>query len=156
MNGANSEGTNKGRVTRTFKVAPTTRAIRAALAVSATVLALSGSGVAFAAVGVCAPAPVPFGTVDCDGVFDTANANVPIAYAVDDLTVILGGVDPLTTVTTAGVDGINLSGVAGDETLFNYGSITTADTYAVDISSVSGDVTASIRAAGQISAQCGR
>ena len=63
MNGTINGGLAKARSTRTIKVSPTTRAIRSALAVSATVLALSGSGVALA--GTCAVSALQ--TVSCDG-----------------------------------------------------------------------------------------
>src|SRR4249919_649726 len=66
MNG-NKSGAGKRNI-RTIKVAPTTRAIRAALALSATMLAMSGSGVAFAA-GTCT-SPVTAGDpVVCNGTF---------------------------------------------------------------------------------------
>src|SRR4249919_170551 len=64
MNGNKSSAAQK-RNYRTIKVAPTTRAIRAALALSATMLALSGSGAAFAA-GTCTIGDDP---VVCNGTF---------------------------------------------------------------------------------------
>ena len=51
MNGNTQRGPNRSRIYRTMKVAPTARAIRTALALSAAMLALSGSGVAMA--GTC-------------------------------------------------------------------------------------------------------
>src|SRR6476660_5498655 len=62
------------------------RAIRGALALTTVALAMSGSGTAFAAAGVCSPAtPTAGQTVDCDGTFAT-----PINFNVDDLTVVIG------------------------------------------------------------------
>lgn len=98
MNASRKQDGSKRTTNRSLRVSPTTRAIRAALAASATMLALAGSGMAFA--GTCTPA-APGGTVTCSGDFVT-----PINYAVDDLTVIM---DVGSTVTTAGVDSVNLT-----------------------------------------------
>ena len=119
MDTSSNSAPHRARTNRIIRVSKTARAIRSALALSAAMLALAGSGVAFA--GTCTPvAPISGDTVNCDGVFITS-----ISFAVDDLTVIVGGVDPATTVTTAGVDGVHLGGAFGPETLVNYGSIST-------------------------------
>ena len=102
MNGYNkNRSQNQARSTRTLKVAPTTRAIRAALAVSATVLALSGSGLAFA--GTCTIPALQ--TVSCDGVF---NETVPGTIFVPplDLTLIVGANSPTSVTPPVGDIGI--------------------------------------------------
>ena len=127
------------------------RAIRSALALTTVALAISGSGSAFAAVGVCAPAaPPPASTVDCEGTFDTVNGNVPIAYSVEDLTVVLGASDPTTSVTTTGIDAVALTGTTGGEALLNYTSITATDAYAINVSTISGDI--SVTTSGDVTA----
>jgi hypothetical protein len=63
MNGHKSARTN--RIYRTIKVSPTTRAIRSALAASATLLALAGSGTALA--GTCSVTGL--NEVTCTGIF---------------------------------------------------------------------------------------
>jgi outer membrane autotransporter protein len=162
MNASQSARSNKFRVSRTFRLAPTTRAIRAALAVSATMLALSGSGVAFA--GTCvSDAP---DTMSCNGVF-TETVPGTIFVPTVDLTLILGdsaptsvvpatgdigveadwggivGITSFADISTVGADGIHQYG-STSATLSNYGSIgtnvTADDANAVDISAY-GDVT---------------
>jgi outer membrane autotransporter protein len=160
MNGNTNGCLSKTRITRTFKLAPTTRAIRAALAASFTVMALAGSGVALA--GTCVTTATD--TVSCNGDF----TNLPDGSFVPavDLTLILGDSTPTSvtpaagvigvdatwggnvgvishaTVTTAGADGIHQYG-STSATLSNDGSITTnvtaAGANAVDISAY-GDV----------------
>src|SRR5687768_59682 len=100
MGSANGSGSGRrvGNSTHsTLKPSGMARAIRGALALTTVALAMSGSGVALAAPGVCVPAgaPPPGSTVDCDGVFPG-----PIVYTVEDLTVILGANDPTTSVTS--------------------------------------------------------
>jgi outer membrane autotransporter protein len=155
MNGYTNGRSNKTRITRTYKLAPTTRAIRAALAASMTVLALAGSSVALA--GTCAVTAT--NTESCNGAF----TNLPDGSFVPavDLTLILGdsaptsvtpaagtvgvdaswggnvGVISYADITTVGADGIHAYG-STSATLDNYGSITTnvtaAGANAVDIS----------------------
>jgi outer membrane autotransporter protein len=162
MNAINSGRTSKTRSTRSFKLAPTTRAIRTALAVSATVLALAGSGVAFA--GTCNVTAL--NTVSCNGVF-TQTVPGGIFVPTVDLTLVLGdnaptsvtpaagnigvdaswggnvGVVSYADITTDGADGIHEYG-STSATLTNHGGITThvtaAGVNAVDISAY-GDVT---------------
>src|SRR5687768_15419716 len=106
---------NTGRVTRTFKISPTTRAIRAALA---TMLALSG-GVAFA--GDC----VSNGgnTVSCNGLFTETVPGTIFAPTVD-LTLILGDEAPTSVIPLSGDIGIDATwgGMVG---ITSYADITT-------------------------------
>jgi hypothetical protein len=104
---------------KTIKVAPVTRAVRAALAVSAAAFALAGSGVAFA--GDCT-APVG-NVVHCNGDFTDT-----IHFAVEDLTLVVGDESPSTIVPADGSPGI-LADWAGNIGLTNYADITT---YAAD------------------------
>src|SRR5688500_6333548 len=90
---------NTGRVTRTFKISPTTRAIRAALA---TMLALSGSGVAFA--GDCVSNAAD--TMSCNGAF-TETVPGTIFVPTVDLTLILGDEAPTSVIPLAGSIGID-------------------------------------------------
>ncbi|MGN6112351.1 MAG: hypothetical protein ACTHOC_04980 [Luteimonas sp.] len=80
-----------------MKVSPVTRAVRSALAASAAMLALAGSGPALA--GDCtAPAD---NTIRCNGDFnDTLN------FAVDDLTLVVGDEAPSSIAPPAGNPGI--------------------------------------------------
>ena len=162
MNTINNARPNKGRVIRTYHVAPTTRAIRAALAVSVTMLALSGSGVALA--GTCTT-DATTNTVSCDGAFTNlpGGSFTPVA----DLTLVLGDSAPTSVtpaagtvgvdaswggnvgvvshadITTSGADGIQQYG-STSATLTNYGGITTDVTATgAEAASVSayGDVT---------------
>ena len=82
MNGTRESRMSKSSQRRVLKVAPTTRAIRSALAVSATVLALAGSGVAYA--GTCTITALQ--TISCDGVFNGTVGN----YRTWNLTLIGG------------------------------------------------------------------
>ncbi len=82
---------------RRLKVAPVTRAVRAALAASAAMFALAGPAPAMA--GDCT-APVD-NTIRCNGDFtDTLN------FAVEDLTLVVGDEAPSTIVPPAGSPGI--------------------------------------------------
>jgi hypothetical protein len=107
MHGMNGEGSaRKAARQRKLKVAPVTRAVRSALAASAAMLALAGSGPAFA--GDCT-APVD-NTVHCSGTFFD-----PIAYDVDDLTLVLDA-------GSVAFDPVTVSG-QGDVSAFNEGMI---------------------------------
>jgi hypothetical protein len=110
------------------------RAVRLALATSASLLALAGAAQA----GTCLPAvPTTGDTVECDGIFAGT-----IAYAVDDLTLVVGSNDPATAVTTVGSDGISLDdNVGGTLSLFNYGDVTSdmANVYGVNAIDVRAD-----------------
>lgn len=98
MHGMNGESSvRKTARQRKLKVAPVTRAVRSALAASAAMLALAGSGPAFA--GDCTP-PVD-GVIHCNGDFaDTLN------FSVEDLTLIVGDEAPSTIAPPAGNAGI--------------------------------------------------
>jgi hypothetical protein len=93
VNGVVASATRK----RKLKVAPVTRAVRSALAASAAMLALVGSGPALA--GDCtAPAD---NTIRCNGDFnDTLN------FAVEDLTLVVGDEAPSSIAPAAGSPGI--------------------------------------------------
>jgi len=162
---ANTNGRlSKTRHTPNLTVAPVTRAIRSALAISATLLALGGSGAAIAQ-GTCTFTAAT--TVSCDGTFTNT---VPGTFftPVADLTLVLGDTAPTSVTPAAGLMGIdaNWSGSVGvtsyadittmgasgifaygstSATAINEGSITTNVTApgdkAMDISSTYGDVT---------------
>jgi hypothetical protein len=110
--------------------------VRQALFVSAGVLALAAPAWA----GTCVPAPPapPAGTnAECDGAFNTQ-----IFYAVDDLTLVVGGNDPATAVVVSGADGIQLTdATSGDIGLYNYGdvSVTIAGVYGVNAIDIRAD-----------------
>ncbi len=167
MKGNKNGRQSKARSSRVFKLNPTTLAIRAALAGTATLLAfaLAGTGVAYA--GTCATTAVD--TVSCNGVF---NETVPgsLFVPVADMTLVLGDSAPTSVVpaigsagidatwsgsigvvshadiTTDGADGVHIYGSSsGDGATFtNDGSVTTSVTVeganAVDIDAY-GDVT---------------
>jgi hypothetical protein len=102
---------NKTRLTPTLPVTPVTRAIRAALAISATLLALGGSGTAIAQSCVfTTPA-----TETCEGAFTNTLPDPSFFTPVTDLTLVLG--DSANTVPTsvtpaAGLMGIDANWVA--------------------------------------------
>jgi outer membrane autotransporter protein len=122
MNGHTSASANKNRVYRKIKLAPTTSAIRSALAISAAMLALSGSGAVLA--GTCVT-DAATNTVTCNGVF-TDDVSNSIPATVEDLTLIVG-TDGTTTVDPAdGVNGIT-STWNGDATVINYAGITVSN-----------------------------
>jgi hypothetical protein len=101
------------RKPRAPRLAATAVAIRNGLAVSAAVLALSGSGVAFAA-GTCAPSATA--TVSCNGDFgDTVNNSINPGDIVTDLTLVLGDVAPTTVTPSFGAIGVvgNWDGAVG-------------------------------------------
>ena len=120
------------------RLASMPQAIRSAMAMPVLALALAGSGAAYAgSCGITGP-----NTVECDGVFNTPVPDAPLVTVIDDLTLILGSNGP-TSVQSDGVDGVQMVGISGSETLINYGSITTYGGYganAVDINAY-GDVT---------------
>jgi len=138
---------NKTQLAPTLSVAPVTRAIRAALAISATLLALGGSGAAIAQDTCTFTTPT---TVSCDGAFTNTLPGTYFA-PIDDLTLIAGDTAPtsvtpgiglmgidadwggnvsVTTfadITTQGADGIFANSTAA-ATVNNQGSITTNGT----------------------------
>jgi hypothetical protein len=116
-----------------IRLAPTTRAIRAALAVSATMLALSGSGVALA--GTCL-ADAPTNTVTCNGVFsDDVINSVDPGDIVEDMTLVVGTDGNTTVVPAAGSSGITADW-AGDVTVVNYADISTVGVYSAYAASI--------------------
>jgi hypothetical protein len=116
MNGSKIvTGPVKSRHTRIIKVAPVTRAIRAALAISVTAMALSGSSVAFA--GTCTPPSS--NTIYCDGSFlDT------ITFPDVDLTLVVGQNAPSSVTPGTGAVGIEADW-PGNVNVTNYADITT-------------------------------
>jgi hypothetical protein len=111
MNGSRI-GTQKSR--RRIKVAPVTRAVRIALAASAAAFALVGPGTALAQSCVD-----DAGTTRCDGTFVTP---IEISNTVDDVTVVVGGLDPSTAVAPdPGYTAISVYS-AGDVSLDNQAS----------------------------------
>jgi hypothetical protein len=131
MNGKKNAGASNKRGSRNFKLTPTTRAVRSALAISATMLALSGSGAAFA--GTCAVTGL--NEVTCNGVFtDDVTNTVPIIDLVPDLTLVVG-TDGTTTVDPgAGSNGIT-STWGGDATVVNYADIHVTDAFGIYMTS---------------------
>jgi hypothetical protein len=124
---------------RRLKVAPVTRAVRSALAVSAAAFALAGSGAAFA--GDCtAPAG---NTIRCNGDFaDTLN------FAVEDLTLVVGDEAP-TTISPAGGNAGILADWAGAIGVVSSADITTYGADGIDAVG-SGDI--SVESDGSIDA----
>src|SRR5688572_16733255 len=103
MNRSKNGSATKNRSYRNMKLAPTTRAIRSALALSATMLALSGSGAAMA--GTCIVTGLQ--EVTCNGVFtDDVTNTVPVINVVPDLTLIVGDDGATTVDPAAGTNGI--------------------------------------------------
>ncbi|HEY9400010.1 MAG TPA: hypothetical protein VIP76_00685 [Luteimonas sp.] len=82
----NQAGSAKRRNARVIKVAPVTRAIRAALAVSATTLALTASGSLFASNCVTSVST----SIHCSGTFHDATVRDVATHAVFDLTTVRG------------------------------------------------------------------
>ena len=124
---------------RVLRISRAAQAVRQALFVSAGMLALAGP--AWAQSCVPAPPAPPAGTnAECDGAFTSQ-----IFYTVDDLTLVVGGNDPATTVVVSGADGIQLlDATSGDISLYNYGDVS------VDIAGVYGVNAIDIRADGDI------
>lgn len=149
MHGHRIRRVNNGRLIRAIKVAPITGAIRAALAASATLLALAGSGVAFA--GTCAPAAA--NTVSCNGDFTETVPGTLFAPAVD-LTLILGDVLPTNVIPAAGNIGVNAAW-GGNVGVVSHADITTVGADGIRVSgatsasvSNSGDITTHVTAVG--------
>jgi hypothetical protein len=141
MNGHKNGGASQNRSYRTIKVSPTTRAIRNALAASATLLALAGSGTALA--GTCAVTGLQ--EVTCTGIFtDPVNTSVPVINLVPDLTLVLD--EDAVVTTDPGENGIN-STWGGTAVITSYGSI---DTEGADGIFMYSDDTATINNYGSI------
>jgi outer membrane autotransporter protein len=104
MNGHTNGRRNRTCSTRTYHVTPTTRAIRAALAITVTMVALGGSGLALA--GTCTT-DATTNTVSCDGDFTGLPGGnfTPVA----DLTLILGDSAPTSVTPAAGTVGVEAS-----------------------------------------------
>ena len=112
---------NTTRLTPALPVAPVTRAIRAALAISATLLALGGSGAAMAQSSV----PTAPATETCEGVF-TSTLSGPTPPVVD-LTLVVG--DSANTIPTSVTPLSGLMGIdaawSGSVGVTSYADITT-------------------------------
>jgi hypothetical protein len=122
---------SRARSRRLPRIAPTTRAIRSALALSATLVALSGSGVALA--GTCTADPAT-NTVTCNGVFtDDVINSVDPGDVVVDLTLIVGSDGATTVDPTAGVNGITATW--GNASVVSYADIGTVDADGVHLAS---------------------
>ncbi|MDB6163911.1 MAG: hypothetical protein JWL98_1343 [Xanthomonadaceae bacterium] len=107
------------RNARALTLSPTTRAIRIALASSATVLALVGSGVAYA--GTCAISAS--NTVACNGVFtDTLPGSLFVPTA--DLTLVVGDTLPTSVIPAAGAVGVDATW-GGNVGVITHADITT-------------------------------
>jgi len=148
MNGNNNVGASKKRSYRTIKVAPTTRAIRAALAASATMLALTATSPAFA-VGICAVGP---GLLDvtCNGVF-TDDVTSYVAATPADMTLIVGTDDATTVDPAMFVNGIS-SYWGGDAAVISYAEINVGYADGIHMQS---DGTASVSNFGSIDVYAG-
>ena len=114
---------------RVLRISLAAQAVRRALLASAGMLALAGPAWA----GTCVPAPPapPAGTsAECDGAFTST-----IFYSVDDLTLVVGGNDPASSVVVSAGDGIFLQdATSGSITLYNYAdvSVSMGGVYAVN------------------------
>lgn len=136
----------KGLTTSTLAIAPVTRAIRTALSISATLLALGGSGAAIAQdTGACTTTS---NTATCEGSF---TATLPGTFAVpaDDLTLVLGDSAhsvPTNVTPASGAMGVNANWKG------NVGITSFADISTVDATGLSayGSTSASINNAGSI------
>jgi len=145
---------NKTHLTPTLPVAPVTRAIRAALAISATLLALSGSGTAIAQ-GTCAfTTPT---TVSCEGAFTSTLPDPALFTPVTDLTLVLG--DNTNSVPTSVTPAAGLMGIdanwGGSVGVTSYADITTegatgifADSATTATVNNQGSITTNVTAAG--------
>src|SRR5690349_3178952 len=121
MNRNKNGSANRNRGYRNFKLSPTTRAIRSALALSAAMLALSGTTTASAA-GFCGVSGIE--EVSCNGSFNDDVSNYVGTYV--DLTLIVGNYAPTTVDPAAGVNGIS-SYWGGTATVINYAEINVTD-----------------------------
>ena len=110
-----STGSVKSRHTRTYKVAPVARAVRVALAISVTAMAMSGSSLVFA--GTCTPPSS--NTVYCDGSFLNT-----ITFPDVDLTLVVGQNAPTSVTPGAGLVGIEANW-PGNVNVTSYADITT-------------------------------
>ena len=125
------------RVTRTFKVTRTTRAIRAALFGSVVMLGLAGSGIAYA--GTCAADdPGATNTIACNGTF---TGSIPGLYdPLVDLTLVIGGSQPTSVIPTAGMAGVGITSLANVDVLTHADIATSgADGVHIDANSVTLD-----------------
>ncbi|WP_216840615.1 hypothetical protein, partial [Dyella sp. S184] len=103
MNANKNGRLNQAHEIPTFTVAPVTRAVRAALAISLTLLALGGSSAAFAA-GTCAPAALA--TTSCDGAFNVTAGHLDVT-PIDDLAVVQDHLVPHSVTPATGLMGID-------------------------------------------------
>ena len=145
MNGsAQNVGLRKKRNHATPAVAPITRAIRAALAVSATALALSVPGVGVA--GTCAYDAVS-NTYVCDGNFNQTVTDTFVPPI--DLTLVLGGDVPSSVNPPAGQAGVDAAW-AGNVSVIVNANATIGTTGADGIHAYSADAAAAIANYGSI------
>jgi hypothetical protein len=126
MNAHTNGRLNKTSLTQTIPVAPVTRAIRAALAISATLLALGGTGTAIAQ-SACKFTTAT--TVTCEGIFTNTLPDPSFFTPVTDLTLVLG--DSANSVPTSVTPSAGLMGIdanwGGKVGVTSYADITTQD-----------------------------
>jgi len=124
MNAHTNGRLNTARLTPTLPVAPVTRAIRAALAISATLLALGGTGTAIAQ-SACTFTTAT--TVTCEGTFTNTLPDPSFFTPVTDLTLVLG--DSANSVPTSVTPAAGLMGIdanwGGSTGVTSYADITT-------------------------------
>ena len=123
MNAHTNGRLNKAAVTPTLPVAPVTRAIRAALAISATLLALGGSGAAMAqSCTINTPS-----TETCEGAFTNTLPDSAFFTPAADLTLVLGdsaNIVPTSVTPATGLMGIDANW-GGSVGVTSYADITT-------------------------------
>ena len=145
---------NKTHLTPTLPVAPVTRAIRAALAISATLLALGGCGTAIAQGNCTFTTPT---SVSCEGVFTNTLPDPSLFTPVTDLTLVLG--DSTNSVPTSVTPAAGLMGIdanwGGSVGVTSYADITTEGATGIFADSVTtatvnnqGSITTNVTAAG--------
>ena len=127
---------NKTHLASALPVAPVTRAIRAALAISATLLALGGSASAVAQ-GTCSfTAPT---TVSCEGGFTNTLPDPTLFTPVNDLTLVMG--DSANSIPTAVMPGAGSMGInanwGGSVGVTSYADITTVGATGIFANSLS-------------------
>ncbi|MFZ0870076.1 MAG: hypothetical protein WAM90_05030, partial [Rhodanobacter sp.] len=145
---------NETRLAPVLSVAPVTRAIRAALTISATLLALGGTGTAIAQSACTFTTPT---TVTCEGAFTNTLPDPSFFTPVTDLTLVLG--DSANSVPTSVTPAAGLMGIdanwGGRVGVTSYADITTVGAtgifaYSATTATVNnqGSVTTNVTAAG--------
>jgi outer membrane autotransporter protein len=112
-----NQGSARSSLARTPRLRESARAIRAALLATSALAAFGGALPAFAAGCV-----LDVDTIHCNGEFETPAPDAALAFAGDDLTVVLGDAEA-SSVVADGVDGISLFSIAGSASVVNYGDI---------------------------------